>query len=149
MMDQSKNPKGFTLIEFMVALLILVVGVLSLGGLQVTAIKGNLASKNLTTANILAERKVEEFKTTATSHDGFVKPVLALMNNHADPNNPLNSDGLGGNGNTGRIFNRAWTIETYAGSANMKRIIVTVTWPEGGRTRSTSMDTVIADPNPV
>ena len=67
------------------------------------------------------------------------------MSNHADPNNPLNSDGLGGNGNNGRMFNRAWTIETYAGSANMKRIIVTVTWPEGGRTRSTSLDTVIAN----
>ncbi len=144
MSHQSKNTKGFTLIEFMVALLILVVGVLSLGGLQVTAIKGNLASKNLTTANILAERRVEEFKTTATSSTGFSS--LTLMNNHADPNNPLNSDGLGGNGNSGRIFNRAWTIETYAGSANMKRIIVTVTWPEGGRTRSTSMDTVIAAP---
>ena len=65
-MDQLKNPKGFTLIEFMVALLILVVGVLSMGSLQVTAIKGNLASKNLTTANILAERKMEEFKNTAT-----------------------------------------------------------------------------------
>jgi prepilin-type N-terminal cleavage/methylation domain-containing protein len=141
-----KNTKGFTLIEFMVALLILVVGVISLGSLQVTAIKGNLASKNLTSANILAERKMEWFKTTATTPAGFNGSNLALTNNHADPNNPLNSDGLGGNGNPGRIFNRAWTIETYTGSANMKRIIVTVTWPEGGRTRSTSMDTVIAAP---
>jgi prepilin-type N-terminal cleavage/methylation domain-containing protein len=143
-MDHLKNPKGFTLLEFMVALLIMVVGILSLGSLQVTAIKGNLGSRNLTTANILAERKIEEFKTTATSPTGFAG--LVVMTNHADPSNPLNSDGLGGNGNTGRMFNRAWTIETYAGSANMKRIIVTVTWPEGGQTRSTSLDTVIANP---
>jgi prepilin-type N-terminal cleavage/methylation domain-containing protein len=140
-MDQLRNPKGFTLIEFMVALLILIIGVLGLGSLQVTAIQGNVASKNLTTANVLAERKMEEFQNTAKSNFAG----LVLMTNHADPNNPLNSDGLGGSGNTGRMFNRAWTIETYAGSANMKRIIVTVTWPEGGRTRSTSLDTVIAN----
>jgi type II secretory pathway pseudopilin PulG len=143
-MDQLKNPKGFTLLEFMVALSILIIGVLSLGSLQITAIKGNLGSRNLTTANILAERKMEEFKTTAASPTGFTG--LALVSNQADPNNPLNSEGLGGNGINGRIFNRAWTIETYAGSANMKRIIATVTWLEGGRTRSTSLDTVIATP---
>jgi prepilin-type N-terminal cleavage/methylation domain-containing protein len=143
-MDQLKNTKGFTLLEFMVALLILITGILSLGSLQVTAIKGNLASKNISTANVLAERKMEEFKTTATSPSGF--DGLVLTSNHADPNNPLNSDGLGGNGNNGRMFNRSWTIETYAGSANMKRTIVAVTWPEGGRTRSTSLDTVIAKP---
>jgi prepilin-type N-terminal cleavage/methylation domain-containing protein len=137
-MDQLKNFKGFTLLEFMVSLLILTIGVLSLGSLQVTAIQGNRASKNLTTANVLAERKMEEFKNTPFAG-------LVLMTNHADPNNPLNSDGLGGSGNTGRMFNRAWTIETHAGSANMKRIVVTVTWPEGGRTRSTSLDTVIAN----
>jgi prepilin-type N-terminal cleavage/methylation domain-containing protein len=140
-MDQLKNPKGFTLIEFMVALLILIVGIFGMGSLQVTAIQGNLASRNLTTANVLAERKMEEFQNTAKSDFAG----LALMTNHADPNNPLNSDGLGGNGNTGRMFNRYWTIETYTGSANMKRIIVTVTWPERGRTRSTSLDTVIAN----
>jgi prepilin-type N-terminal cleavage/methylation domain-containing protein len=137
-MDQLRNIKGFTLLEFMVSLLILTIGILSLGSLQVTAIQGNRASKNLTTANVLAERKMEEFKNTSFAS-------LVLMNNHADPNNPLNSDGLGGSGTTGRMFNRAWTIEAYAGSANMKRIIVTVAWPEGGRTRSTSLDTVIAN----
>jgi prepilin-type N-terminal cleavage/methylation domain-containing protein len=137
-MNQLRNPKGFTMLEFMVALFLLVIGVLSLGSLQITAIKGNLGSRNLTTANILAERKMEEFKNTPFAG-------LALTTNHADPNNPLNSDGLGGNGNIGRIFNRAWTIETYSGSANMKKIRVTVTWPEGGRTRSTFLDTVVAN----
>jgi prepilin-type N-terminal cleavage/methylation domain-containing protein len=137
-MNQLKNAKGFTLLEFMVSLLILVIGILSLGSLQVTAIQGNRGSKNLSTANILAERKMEEFRNTPFAG-------LVLTSNHADPNNPLNSDGLGGNGNSGRMFNRAWTIETYSGSANMKRIAVTVTWPEGGKTRSTSLDTVIAN----
>ena len=137
-MDQLKNIKGFTLLEFMVSLLILTIGILSLGSLQVTAIQGNKASKNLTTANVLAERKMEEFRNTPFAS-------LVLMSNHADPSNPLNSDGLGGSGITGKMFNRAWTIEAYAGSANLKRIIVTVTWPEGARTRSTSLDTVIAN----
>jgi prepilin-type N-terminal cleavage/methylation domain-containing protein len=137
-MNQLKNAKGFTLLEFMVSLLILVIGILSLGSLQVTAIQGNRGSKNLSTANILAERKMEEFKNTPFAN-------LVLTSNHADPNNPLNSDGLGGNENSGRMFNRAWTIEKYSGSANMKRIAVTVTWPERGKTRSTFLDTVIAN----
>jgi len=137
-MNNLHNPKGFTLVEFLVALSILGFGILSLAGLQVTAIKGNLGSKNLTTANVLAERKMEEFKNTSFAN-------LVLMSNHADPDNPLNSNGLGGVSNDGRIFNRFWSIESYAGSSNMKHIAVTITWTEGGRTRSTSLDTVISN----
>lgn len=137
-MNNLHNPKGFTLVEFLVALFILGFAILSLASLQVTATKGNLGSKNLSTANVLAERKMEEFKNIPFAN-------LALISNHADPDNPLNSNGLGGVWNDGRIFNRFWSIASHAGSSNMKRITVTVAWTEGGRTRSTSMDTVISN----
>jgi prepilin-type N-terminal cleavage/methylation domain-containing protein len=136
-MNRAHKPKGFTLVEFLIAIFILGIGILGLAGLQVTAMQGNLGSKNLTTANVLAERKMEGFKNTPFAN-------LVLVTNQADPDNPLNSNGLGA-GNAGRIFNRFWTIQSYAGSSNMKRITVTVNWPEGGRTRSTSLDTVISN----
>lgn len=136
-MNNLNNRKGFTLVEFLVAICILGIGILGLAGLQVTAIKGNLGSKNLSTANVLAERKMEEFKNTSFNS-------LVPVTNHADSYNPLNSNGLGGGSNDGRIFNRFWSIASHAGSSNMKRITVTITWTEGGRTRSTSLDTVIS-----
>jgi type IV pilus assembly protein PilV len=134
---KTPHSNGFTLVEFLVAILIIGIGILGLTGLQVTAMKGNLGSKNLTTANVLAERKMEGFKNTPFAS-------LAPVTNHADPDNPLNSNGLG-SPYSGRIFNRFWTVQPYGGSSNMKQITVTISWPEGGRTRSTSLDTIISN----
>lgn len=55
-----KNQKGYTLIEVTIALVILVVGLLSIASLQVSSIKGNDLSDNITIALTLAEDKMEE-----------------------------------------------------------------------------------------
>ena len=52
--------RGFTLIEVTIALVILVVGLLSIATMQVSAIKGNNLSDNITIALTLAEDKMEE-----------------------------------------------------------------------------------------
>ncbi len=127
-----KKQEGFTLVELMIAVAILAIGLLALAGLQVTAIRGNLSSKGQTTAVMLAEAKMEEFKNTAFSS-------LSNVTNQADSNNPLNESGQSG----GR-YNRYWTIQNYAGSSNMKQITVTVSWTETIGSRSISLDTVVA-----
>ncbi len=131
MIQLVKNKKGFSLVEFMIAIAVLAIGLLALVGLQSTAIKGNASAKNLTSAVLLAEKKMEEFKNTA-----FNSVTIGTTN---DPNNPLtSSDGSGG------FFNRSWAIQTYLGSTYMKQITVTITWAVGGRSYTTAVDTVIS-----
>ena len=131
-----QNCRGFSLVEFLIAIAILGIGLLALVGLQTTAIRGNLGSKNMTTAVLLIEKKMEELKNYP-----FSSTSLAL-GTYNDPNNPLNSSGL--SGGTGAIFNRSWTIQSYAGSLYMKQITVSVSWTEAGHSKSTSCDTIIS-----
>lgn len=131
MIQIAKNKNGFSLVEFMIAIAILAIGLLALVGLQSTAIKGNFSAKNLTTAVLLAEKKMEEFKNTS-----FASLTNGTFN---DANNSLT-----GTGTSGGLFNRSWTIQTYSGSTYMKQITVTITWTVGGRNYSTALDTVIS-----
>jgi type IV pilus assembly protein PilV len=56
------NQKGFSLIEIMIALIILAVGLLGIAGLQITSIKGNSFSSYVTQASILAQNKLENLR---------------------------------------------------------------------------------------
>jgi len=57
-----RNQKGFSLIEVMIALIILAVGLLGIGGLQISSIKGNSFSSHVTQASILAQNKLENLR---------------------------------------------------------------------------------------
>jgi len=130
-MATLRDKKGFSLVEFMIAISILGIGLLALAGLQSTAIRGNRTSKDVTSAILLAEKKMEELKNTS-----FTALANGTFN---DSNNPLTSTG-----GTGGIFTRSWTISTYSGSTYMKQITITITWTEGGLSKSASLDTVIS-----
>jgi type IV pilus assembly protein PilV len=54
--------EGFTLLEIMVALVILSIGLIALAGLQISALRGNTFSKRMTTAVSIAETKLEQIK---------------------------------------------------------------------------------------
>lgn len=126
-----KNKRGFTLVEFLVATVILSVGLLALINLQVTSIWGNQNSKEMTRALFLAEKKMEELKNT---------PFSSLpLGTTQDPNNPMN-----GLGQSGGIFNRSWTIQNYTGSNFMKEITVNVSWTLRGQSHNATYQTVVS-----
>jgi type IV pilus assembly protein PilV len=126
-----KNQQGFTLVEYLIATVILSVGLLALINLQLTAIRGNSDSKEKTRAIFLTEKKMEELKNTPY---GSLAIGTAL-----DPNNPIN-----GLGQSGGIFNRSWTIQNYSGSSFMKQITVSVSWTLKGQSHNTNYQTVIS-----
>lgn len=59
-MAPLQDPKGFTLIEVFVVLLIFICGIVPLLKLQIATIDGNLAANQLTEATNLAESKMEQ-----------------------------------------------------------------------------------------
>ena len=58
----NADNKGFTLIEVLIAILILSVGLLGMASLTVAIINGNKFSNNLSTATTLAQDKMEDIR---------------------------------------------------------------------------------------
>lgn len=126
-----KKKEGFTLVEFLIAIVILSVGLLALINLQITSIQSNHDSKEMTRATFLAEQEMEVLKNT---------PYGTLsIGTTQDPNNPMN-----GLGHSGGIFNRSWTIQNYNGSNLMKEITVNVSWTLRGRSHNATYQTVVS-----
>lgn len=60
-----KNLKGFTLVELMVAILVLAIGLLGLAGLQAVSLSGNHNAYLRTQATLLAQDMADRMRTAA------------------------------------------------------------------------------------
>jgi type IV pilus assembly protein PilV len=115
--------KGFTLIEVLVAMLILAAGLLGVAGLTIGIIKGNLYSKNVTSATVVADQMIEGVQRV-----GYT-----------------NADTLAGTDTVsmgGTTYTRVTTISDATPAANMKTVTVSVSWNPGGY--SISLNTIIS-----
>ncbi len=101
---------GFSLIEVLVTLLVLAVGLLGLGGMQIFSIKGNSFSQKLTQATVLAQDRLEELRRLP-----FVDSSLS-SGSHDE--GALSDSG----------FTRSYDVENI--SLTLKAITVTVQWRE-------------------
>jgi type IV pilus assembly protein PilV len=102
------NKKGFSLIEVLVALVILSIAILATAGLMVTTTKNNSFGNNMTEAATLAQDKMEELLVTPWGD--------ISTNNDEVP------------GSTGFRFTRNWNV---ADAGLLKTITVTVHWDDG------------------
>jgi type IV pilus assembly protein PilV len=64
---KKEGDNGFTLIEVLIAIVILSVGLLGMASLTVGIIKGNSFSGDLTTATTLAQDKMEDLRRKASN----------------------------------------------------------------------------------
>lgn len=104
-----RSPKAFTLLEILIAITILVVGILGVAGLTIGIIKGNLASREVTTAVTLAQDKLEDIKRLG-------------YNNAAGGTEGYNSNA------DFPAYKRVTTITANTPTTNMKKVTVTVSW---------------------
>ena len=74
----SQGEAGFTLIESVIAMLVTVVGLVSIAGMFTVAMKTNASSRNMTTATTFAQDKLEQLG--AISFQRLVDP--SKMNNN-------------------------------------------------------------------
>jgi type IV pilus assembly protein PilV len=107
---RSWNKKGFTLIEVLIGLIILGIGLLGIAGMQVTSVKGNSFSNNLTQASFLAQDRIEYLKNLPITN-----PVFTSTATYTE--SPVDI--------SGQIFNRSYTITV---SGTLRTITYTVTW---------------------
>jgi prepilin-type N-terminal cleavage/methylation domain-containing protein len=116
--------EGFTLIEIMIAVAVISIGLLALGGLQVSLVRGNAFSQRMTAAISVAEQTMEQIKKT---------PYAAIQ---SEPATQVPASGL--------TFTSQVTVTPNSPLANTKTVNVTVTWSEGLRTHTIPFATIIA-----
>ena len=71
------NHRGFSLMEVLIGLVVLALGLLSIGGMQLASIRGNHFSSDLTQATVLAQNKLEELKNLPYSDPKLNSPQPA------------------------------------------------------------------------
>jgi prepilin-type N-terminal cleavage/methylation domain-containing protein len=123
------NQAGFTLIEVFIAIVLLTVGLLGTAALTTGVIRGNEASRNITTATAIAQSCLEENRRVGYTNAGAGS-----------------SSCLAGNANVtqgGVTFARTLTIDTSV--TNIKTLTVAVSWSEGAvGSKSITLKTIMA-----
>ena len=127
--------RGFTILELLLATVILLIGILGLIGLQAAAISGNSSANQMTVATTLAQDQIEQLKRldfydAALADDVANNATLTNPPNigsidHADANNPIDEKG----GTTGlRRYQRFWNVADNTPITGVKTIVVFVYW---------------------
>jgi type IV pilus assembly protein PilV len=106
--------KGFTIIELMIALTVLLIGIAGIVALQITSLRGTAYSRHATEATVLAEDLMEVLRTT---------PIATLVVPDTDT---VDAQGLQ---DPDGAYTRAWDIDWNGNVGNLE---VRVTWLERG-----------------
>lgn len=75
MFIRKKSQAGFSMIELLVAVVILAVGLLGLAKLQIVSIKSNAQSDSITVANALTQKAVEDIAAMSADDAIFTSDV--------------------------------------------------------------------------
>jgi len=157
---KKQSPQaGFSLIEVMIALVVLTVGILSLQTMQITAIQGNATAQRLTTGSTWAADRVERL----TSLD-YNDPLLTDSNNNGVAG--LDDTQAGGVVQADRLFTQDaagndvvtasgaavpaiampysvyWNVAVNAPTPNTRTIRIVTVWNDRGQNKTTVMDYV-------
>ncbi|WP_236891526.1 type IV pilus modification PilV family protein [Desulfoluna limicola] len=104
-----EETSGFTLIEVLVAVVILAMGILGAATMQIAALQGNAKANKLTEASVIASDRAE---------------VLLNMD--------FDSSSLADGSDTVEGYDVAWDVTAGAGGDDTRLITVTVSWTSGG-----------------
>jgi type IV pilus assembly protein PilV len=108
-LTRRKKSKGFSLIEVLIALVILAIALLALAGLMVQSTNSNSWGSHLTEASTFAQDKLEELRMTTW------------------PNLDSGTDIK--TGSTGISYTRTWTVTTNA-AGNLRTVAIDISWTD-------------------
>jgi type IV pilus modification protein PilV len=125
----ASSMAGFTLIEVLVAIVILTVGLLAVGTMQISAIRGNFMGGNTSIALSLASEKMEDLLNRDYNHadlndsnTGNNSTLSSITSVDREEN--VSEEGAIG---AGGFYRRIWNIANQT-SPTTKSVMVIVTW---------------------
>ena len=127
---KSANPKGYMLIEALMAIAIFSIGFLAVATMVLSATRNNTKGNILTQANMLARQGLEELKNTP---DITTLPSESTTTTEA---------GLNAYGDPGGIYTRTTTIVDTLDFDTSRAVEVTVNWTWQGQNRSVVLRTI-------
>jgi type IV pilus assembly protein PilV len=126
-----KEQDGFTLLELLVALMILSVGLLGTAALTTGIIRGNFFSKNITSATAVAQTTIE-----GAQRVGYTAVNAYMTDSSKVP--PTVSMG-------GVSFSQSASVTNNSPASNMKTVSITVSWNEANNAaRSVTLQTILS-----
>lgn len=111
-MNLLTNKKGFTLLEVLIAILLLAIGMMALATLQSSGIRSNDLGNRTTQALALAQDKLEEL----INADAIGQTIAA------------GTDNIDETGSAGGIFSRTWLVQPDVPAPDQDTLAITVTW---------------------
>jgi len=127
--EKKNSEQGFTLIEALVAIVILTVGLLAVGTMQISAIRGNFMSGNTSIALSLASEKMEDLLNRDFNHtdlDDIATGNNGTLSSTTSVDHQENLSEEGAVGASG-FYRRVWNIADQS-SPPTKSVMVIVTW---------------------
>jgi prepilin-type N-terminal cleavage/methylation domain-containing protein len=122
-MKRFRGSRGFTLIEVVVAIVMLTFGVLASASLTAALMRSNRTVTNRTRAVETLRVKVEDLQSK----------------NYAQIASGSDAATIGG-----ITFNRSWTVTANSPAANLKTVTLTVTWGDRQGNHTISNQTIRA-----
>ena len=127
---------GFTIVEIMCAMTLLIVGAFSVFTLIIQSIESNMESSHYSTARAIAQREMEEIRTK-------VWTSMPTPNN-ADPINPTPAYTI--DGVSSLLPAGVGTYLVTSSQTGLDLVTITITWTEPGRgTDSIILDTYVTE----
>lgn len=114
-----RSEKGFTLVEVIMATVILMIGVTAISSVISTIMRKNFYSQKHTQAVLLAQNKIEEL-----INEGY-ESSNCEEGDYENPLNPVDSTG-----DSSGVFYQYWSIEDLRPISRSKQIVSTVEWEE-------------------
>jgi Tfp pilus assembly protein PilV len=132
-----RSQRGFSIIEALIAGLVLSFGMLALVGVQVTLSRNADVAKQRTEATRLAQQRMELLRAySSVAADANLTAYGNIANGSDAANTVLNT-----------VFDRSWTVTQGPGDTD-RRITVTVAWTDRANQRqSVVLSSVIAQTN--
>jgi len=116
-----QDEKGLTLLEVLVAMVVLSLGLLALTKMQITAIQVNAASGRLTQGTAFAQDKLEQLMALP-----YTDPQLDDQTPHTETR-------------PAQGYTITWTVAQDALAVGVKTINLTVTWRNRGQPKTFSL----------
>lgn len=125
---------GFTLLEVIVAMLLLGIALLGLMALQIRSVRSNSFSNSMTVASCFARNQIETLRAqSADDWDSLSDGIFTETVTDIDKDS----------GSARMVFTREWEIKTDPDN-RMRDVFVTVSWRQDGQAHKIDVSTRIA-----